>query len=289
MLPLTGPFTPFIHACDATARPRPWEIPRRRLAHWLAVTSLDGSERIVVNDTPYTVRSGETYLIEPGALHDLGSTTGNRPAWIHFDLRYDSRREEHPHAGAFESELGARAPLLQPDARATFGVPVPVLAPRGFTAVARDLVIRIIAAWRRGGPTDVWSAHHQLDALLLGWIEQLTSRDASAESEQRLARAEAIALRSLHLAFDLRDFAAAAGLSRSRFCAVFHRRHGEAPALWLRRHRLERAKALLRRDDLPIARIGALVGYPDPTVFGRMFRTHTGVTPGVWRTRDHAS
>lgn len=288
MLPITGPFTPYIHACDATARPRPWEIPRRRLAHWLVVTSLDGSERIVVDDTPYTVRSGETYLIEPGALHDLGSTTGNRPAWVHFDVRFDPRREDHPHAGAFESELGARAPLLQPDARTTFGVAMPVLVPRGFAAVARDLVIRIIATWRRGGPTDVWSAHHQLDALLLGWIEHLTSRDPTVGTEQRLARAEAIALRSLHLAFDLRDFASAAGLSRSRFCAVFAQRHHESPALWLRRHRLERAKTLLLRADLSIARIGTLVGYPDPTVFGRMFRAHTGLTPGAWRQRDHA-
>jgi AraC-like DNA-binding protein len=284
MLPVDGPYTPYIHACDAIPRPRPWELPRRRLAHWLIVTSVDGSERIVVNDVPYTVRSGETYIIEPGVPHDLGSTTGNRPVWIHFDLRYDSRRMQHPHAGPFELELGQRANLLQPNAREAFDLELPVLVPEAYRAIARDLVLRLVATWRRGSPLDGWSATHQLDALLLGWIEHLHAAvRPQVDLERRLANAEATALRSLHMEFGLVEFAAAAGLSRSRFSAVFTQRHDQSPATWLRQHRMERAKALLGQRHIDIARVGALVGYADPTVFGRTFRAHTGLTPSAWR------
>ncbi len=101
-----------------------------------------------------------------------------------------------------------------------------------------------------------------------------------------MEQAEATALRSLHTTFGLAEFAASAGLSRSRFCAVFSAKNNESPATWLRRHRLQRAQALLQRKDLPIAHVGSLVGYDDPTVFGRTFRSATGMTPGQWRERS---
>lgn len=285
MLPTTGPYTPYIHACGDAPRLARWELPRRRLAHWLLVTSLDGAEVIVVDDAVHRIRSGATYLIQPDRLHDLSAPAGNRPAWIHFDLRFDPRRGEHPHAAAYQSELGSRAVFLQPDAQACFGVDLPVVIPEALQRSAGDTVQHIIAAWRSGSARDQWSAHHLLDGLMLSLVDHVAGPGTAPDVAQRLDRAEATALRSLHTGFDLADFARAAGLSRSRFCAVFSQRHAEAPATWLRRQRIARAQDLLRRGDLSVQRVGALVGYEDPTVFGRVFRAATGVTPGVWRQR----
>jgi AraC-like DNA-binding protein len=288
MIAWDGPFCPFVHAADMQPRRHRWEIPQRRLAHYLLVTSLDGDEAIAVAGEGYRVPEGGSYLIQPGDLHDLGAERGSRPAWIHFDLRFDPNRRDHPHAGAFEAELGDRAPFLQPRCPEVFGVDLPVLAPPSIARLAREAVPRLIETWKRGSRLDVLAATHQLTGLLLTWVEhawQASGSEPVLAVEARLARAEAAALRSLDTDFGVEDFALAAGLSRSRFCAVFAAHRGINPGGWLRRERLRRAEQLLERGDLPVARVGALVGYGDPTVFGRVFRAHAGMPPGAWKAR----
>lgn len=263
-------------------------MPQRRLTHWLLVTSLDGEERLKVGDEDVRVPSGSTYLIQPGALADIGSALGNRPVWLHFDLLWDARREQHPGSGAYRDQLGDRAPYLQPDARAVFGVDLPVLAPKAMQPLLRAGVGDVVRTWRDGGPLAHIQAAHRLSGLLLGLVAHAWRSAGLAPTttpEARIARAEALARSQLGTDFDVDDFAAAAGYSRSRFCAVYQRVRGGAPGRWLRDQRLDLADELLSRPELPVASVGAMVGYPDPTVFGRVFRAHRGLTPGEWRRR----
>jgi AraC-like DNA-binding protein len=48
-----------------------------------------------------------------------------------------------------------------------------------------------------------------------------------------------------------------------------------------------RAEKMLRDDRVPIAEISYLLGYAEPSVFHRAFRSWTGLTPGEWRERSH--
>jgi AraC-like DNA-binding protein len=278
-----GPYCPYIHGCNDDRRPQPWRLPHRRLAHYVLVTSLDGPEAITVDGRAAAVPRGGSYLIAPGQLHDL-SSPGNRVVWVHFDLRWDAKREEHPYAGAYEPELGRRAKFLQPSSREVYGVDLPVLAPEELGPELRAGMPRIIGSWQRGGPIGVLEATHQLAGLLLSWVGLVSrARGDDASDEARIARAEAVAARSLGSDFGVDQFAAVAGWSRSRFSAVFSRLRGLSPGDWLRRERMRSAAALLARPELTVAAVGALVGYADPTVFGRVFRAHHGKTPGGWR------
>jgi AraC-like DNA-binding protein len=56
------------------------------------------------------------------------------------------------------------------------------------------------------------------------------------------------------------DLAAAAGLSRAHFSRMFTRTFGESPRAYLQTRRLERAAALLRHTDRPVADICVMVG-----------------------------
>ncbi|MBA3686923.1 MAG: AraC family ligand binding domain-containing protein, partial [Planctomycetes bacterium] len=227
----SGPYCPYIHAADDTPRMRPWALPRRRLTHYLLVVSLDGAERIVVDGRAWVVPPGTGYLIQPGALADLGSADGNRPVWVHFDVVYDARRDQHPVAGAYAAELGERAPFLQPDARATWGVDLPVLVEAALHPLLRQRLPRLVAAWRQGGPVADLVANHELAGLLVAMVERATSGGSSGDdAPARLARAERAALRALDCDFGVSEFAAAAGLSRSRFSAVFAAARGMGPA-----------------------------------------------------------
>ena len=47
--------------------------------------------------------------------------------------------------------------------------------------------------------------------------------------------------------------------------------------------RMDLAKILLTKTELPISEIGARVGFPDPNYFAKIFRRETGVTPSRFR------
>jgi YesN/AraC family two-component response regulator len=51
---------------------------------------------------------------------------------------------------------------------------------------------------------------------------------------------------------------------------------------------VDRAKALLMERRLSIAEIVPLVGYENKAHFTKLFRIHTGVTPGAFRQREAA-
>ncbi len=79
------------------------------------------------------------------------------------------------------------------------------------------------------------------------------------------------------------DMAAAARLSPAHFSREFRKAFGESPHQYLLTRRLERAAALLRTTDWPVARVCHAVGLSSvgsfTTSFGRMF----AMTPTRYR------
>lgn len=74
-----------------------------------------------------------------------------------------------------------------------------------------------------------------------------------------------------------------AGMSLSQFERSMHRALGVSPKQFLLGLRRDHAASLLVSTSLPIAEIAAACGYYDQSQFTRLFRTATGVTPGVYR------
>jgi AraC family L-rhamnose operon transcriptional activator RhaR len=57
---------------------------------------------------------------------------------------------------------------------------------------------------------------------------------------------------------------------------------------YLAGRRAELSAGLLRRTDLPVGEVGALVGWPDPNHFSRRFREKFGLSPTHYRQRFEA-
>jgi len=79
------------------------------------------------------------------------------------------------------------------------------------------------------------------------------------------------------------DLAAAAGLSPAHFSRQFKRAFSESPHQYLLTRRLERAAALLRTSDWPIADICFAVGAQSIGSFTTSFRRMFGQTPCAYR------
>jgi len=92
-----------------------------------------------------------------------------------------------------------------------------------------------------------------------------------------LVRARALGPLTLH------DVAREAQLSPAHFLKVFQRAFGETPHQYRTRLRLERAKALLAKSDLPVTEVCLEVGYQSLGSFSSLFAAHVGQAPSAWR------
>jgi AraC-like DNA-binding protein len=289
MLSTTGPYCLFIHAAGNAKRPRAWSLPQRRLTHYLLVCSMSGEEQIVVGGTSYTIPSGGSYLIPPGVLSDIGSKRGNRPLWIHFDAVWNPERRATPYAGHYDADLSWRMKFLQPSPREIWGVDLPVRIPKPLESLFAESIPRIIELAQATNRLSTLEATTELARILVSWVAMAWSHKPASDAlnlEARLSAAESLARQSVALDFSVADFARAAHFSRSQFSALYQKVRGISPGAFLRQERIRQAVALLARSDLPLHKVGAMVGYPDPSVFGRVFRAAHGVSPRVWRKRN---
>jgi len=80
----------------------------------------------------------------------------------------------------------------------------------------------------------------------------------------------------------LQSVAREVGLSRFRLIRAFRRELGLPPQAWLQSQRVETAKDLIRAGH-PLAEVAAAVGFADQPHLTRVFKSHIGVTPAVYR------
>lgn len=81
----------------------------------------------------------------------------------------------------------------------------------------------------------------------------------------------------------LNELAAVAELSSFHFVRAFRKSTGKTPQQFLMHRRVERAKELLSRPDLPIVEVGLRTGFKNQSHFTTLFRKYTNFTPKIWR------
>ena len=79
------------------------------------------------------------------------------------------------------------------------------------------------------------------------------------------------------------EIAEAVGVSEDYLTRVFSRELGLSPWDFLNRHRLNRARGLLRHTSDSIGAIARRVGFKDQAYFSRVFRKATGMSPQAFR------
>lgn len=84
---------------------------------------------------------------------------------------------------------------------------------------------------------------------------------------------------------NLQSLAALSGLTTRSLIRRFKLATGETPTSYLQSIRIEAARSHLENSRLPVEDVTRLVGYEDVSSFSRLFRKHTGVAPGAYRSR----
>lgn len=125
-----------------------------------------------------------------------------------------------------------------------------------------------------------------IDTAVAGLWTPLLLRGLTAAPivlDARLARAMAMIEARFDQPLTVRDLAAEAGMSQSRFHARFADAYGTTPHAVLSNARLRAAQRLLSDTTLSIAEIAARTGHGDQSGLTKRMKAALGVTPGAWR------
>jgi AraC-like DNA-binding protein len=101
--------------------------------------------------------------------------------------------------------------------------------------------------------------------------------------DPRLTRAAAMIEARFDQPLTVRDLAAEAGMSQSRFFARFSEAYGTTPHGALSDARLRAAQRLLSDSTLSIAEIAVRTGHGDQSGLTKRMKVALGTTPGAWR------
>jgi AraC family transcriptional regulator len=107
-------------------------------------------------------------------------------------------------------------------------------------------------------------------------------------SGYRLRRVKEFINANLEEDLSLAEIAAVSELSQYHFARAFRTSTGLTPQQYLMQQRVERAKELLARADLPIVEISLRTGFKNQSHFTTLFRKYTKFTPKLWRELKHA-
>lgn len=82
---------------------------------------------------------------------------------------------------------------------------------------------------------------------------------------------------------EIADLAENINLSRYHFSRIFKHYTGIPPMKYFRKLRINKARELLRGNNMPIGLVGEKVGYPVTQHFSTVFKQETQLTPREYR------
>lgn len=108
-------------------------------------------------------------------------------------------------------------------------------------------------------------------------------KSVTSDKPQNLLEVIAFIEANLWSPLELEGLAEKAHLSKFHFCRIFKRHIGMNPMKFVAALRIERAKELLKKNDLTVSVVANEVGFKDLSNFIRQFKKMTGVTPTTYR------
>lgn len=110
--------------------------------------------------------------------------------------------------------------------------------------------------------------------------------DGTALPDGAVEAVEAYVRAHMDQSIRVEHLAAHVGMGRFWFLKSFRRATGITPYQYILGMKVERARALLRGGDLPLARLALSLGFADQSHFSRVFKRHVGVSPGLYRDQQ---
>jgi AraC-like DNA-binding protein len=219
---------------------------------------------------PRPIEAGDLFALFPGEWHRYGPSrpdaTG-RPRWDFYWVAFTGRLAAEYVA---ECRLSVAEPILK------VGVDKRLI--EEYLCITDEL--RDLAA----GYQEIMVARTLL-ILALAKAASLRQGEQGSEMVRMMERAKGLMLERIDQPPALEELASSLGVSYSWFRRMFRQHTGMSPAQYHLQYRLERACHLLAVTTLPVATIGASLGFETAHYFARIFKQKIGYTPRDYRAR----
>jgi AraC family transcriptional regulator len=260
-------------------------VRRRRAQHWRMLIRLWA----VVSGGPGRRRGGEKCLVRltagspPAPLPHSPSqliATYYKPAGLRARTNNGVVRPEP--SGSTGGDAMSQSAALE-------AVPSDGSEPHPIQLVAN--VVQLLEVAHDSFDRDRDAAKASISRATLILRSELERRETASKIEfgvGKLAGWQVLRLRTFvdsHLGDSIQvgDLSRIARRSTAHFCRAFKRTFGQTPHAYVTARRLHRAKSLMLESNEQLSVIAVLCGFTDQAHLSKLFRQHTGETPGAWR------
>jgi len=222
----------------------------------------DGALEMFEEDARFVIAAGQSIILRPGRRHGGGAPYDSRLSyyWVHFNI--------------VKPAIFAQVDSLLPQH-------IAVRRPEHLT----DLFRRLLDDYETR-QTDSLSA----SLLVLLMLHEVTSSpvmggDIGRPPASRVlaSRAETFVTTHFHENISTRDIARAVKCNPDYLSRVYRSAFGITITESIVRHRMNKARALLRETDVYLDDVARQCGIEDLAYFRRIFKRHTGMTPLAFR------
>lgn len=240
----------------------------RKTTGWILLYTVTGEADLKAGLREITVAPGDALLMSPNSVYTLRRRRRSR-RWAHYWINFQPHTDWRPH-------------LDWPTAAPHIGY---IRIPDSHRKQFDGLMEQLLENGGNDSPMKFELEANMLEQLLLR-CRNLFANIHHRVTDERIERAKRYIEEHYSEPFRLEDVAGAAHMSPSRLSALFKQHAGISALGWRDERRLIQAARLLRSTDLPVADIGASVGFADATYFSRTFRRYVGYSPRQYRQRQ---
>jgi len=133
------------------------------------------------------------------------------------------------------------------------------------------------------GPSEYMETHAILEILLSRFIKNTNSISVKSNVKKEFGMVLNYINENLHGDLSVKQLADFCHLNTDYFSRVFNENFGMRPNKYIQSKRIERAQLLLLSTNNSLKQIAEKVGLENPSYFTRIFKNHTGKTPGAFR------
>ncbi|WP_102711663.1 helix-turn-helix domain-containing protein [Paenibacillus castaneae] len=283
---LRHPIVPYIRESDFAAR-MPWVMPVRRLLDYLLVYVQEGTCHFWVEEEKIVLERGDFCFIQPNTLNMLKGITNTVTPFVHMDIFYNPDRELSFPTRAGQIDISSYSNLLQPRLDELLEVTIPIKLPSAITQKIRDPFLTAVEYWQYHSPVMQLRAQASMTKVIIDIMEYyIEDKPAMRTSATTLNWITSYFSYHMNEPISVKDMAARACLSISRFNDLFKRQYGKTPHQYLVDMRVNHACELLQQEDLSQEHIASYCGFSDVHHFSRVFKSKKGVSPGRYRLQQ---
>lgn len=262
-----------------------WIEPKRRIYDHELVLIREGTYTITIEAETYTCEANSYIIIPPNQAHTTICTQAGIRDYAHFDWAHSTVDPDTPVMTFCPAQADTRLCRLAPKIIPTGIMHGTMTAP----STVLGLMDRIHLMLCHENPHERLSARAVLLEVLIRLLDPQTQIIKSSHHNESLASRVRSKLDKAMSApapcFSICDLLKELGHSYEHLSRVFRQQYSLTPNDYVQAIRIERAKVLLRQTDLILETIAQQIGYADAVYFSRLFKRHTGMSPGKFRSQ----